>query len=129
MNDLMSGKTKDAIAKAHKSVESVMKLVIGTSEHHTFGKLLDELIKSKVIPEYYDNFLRNFEQLVLGIGKERNLPGRGHGQGRHTIKVPDYLAELTVNLAGSINVFLIKQWRETSKEKDTLEDWEPEDMV
>jgi len=113
ISDLTSGETKDAVIKAHKSVESVMKAVLNTEEHHTFGKLLNELIKSQIIPEYYEEFLKHFEKLALGIVKERNLPARGHGQGRHSETVSPSLAEFAVNLAGSINIFITKHWIES----------------
>lgn len=122
ISDLLSGDTKDAVVKAHKSVESVMKCVLNTKEHYRFGQLLTMLVKSGIIPEYYESFLKHFEQLVLGVGKERNLPGRGHGQGIITTSVSPCLAEFTINLAGSINLFIMKHWietKQTSSDKDT----------
>ena len=115
INDLTNGETKDAVVKAHKSVESVMKTVLETKEHLRYGQLLTRLVKSDIIPQYYEDFLKHFEQLALGAVKERNLPARGHGQGRETTIVPHCLAEFTVNLAGTINVFIIKHWIEIQK--------------
>jgi HEPN domain-containing protein len=112
ISDLTSGDTKNAIINAHKSVESAMKAVLGTNEGHTFGKLLEMLIKSGIIPEYYDEFLAHFERIALGVVKERNLPARGHGQGKRPTVVSRNLAEFAVNLAGSIIVFIIRQWIE-----------------
>ena len=129
IDDLTSGDTKDAVIKAHKSVESTMKTILGTSEHLTFGQLLKKLIKSDIIPEYYENFLKHFEQVALGAVKERNLPGRGHGQGQITTDVPRSLAEFAVNLAGSINVFIIKHGIEVQSESANEEDeLEPDDI-
>jgi hypothetical protein len=109
INDLTASETKDAVVNAHKSVESTMKVVLGTgSEKLRFGQLLRQLIDSQIIPEYYEEFFKNFEQLVVGVGKERNLPGRGHGQGSQATDVHKNLAEFTVNLAGSINLFLLR---------------------
>ena len=109
INDLSASETKDAVVNAHKSVESTMKAVLGTgAETCRFGQLLRALVDSGIIPKYYEGFLSNFEQLVLGVGKERNLPGRGHGQGSQPTDVPKSLAEFTVNLAGSINLFLLR---------------------
>lgn len=129
INDLTSGETKDAVVKAHKSVESTMKTVLGTSEHLTFGQLLERLMKSDIIPQYYEHFLTHFEQLALGVVKERNLPGRGHGQGQTATDVPRSLAEFAVNLAGSINVFIIRRGIEVQQvptgEEDLLS---PDDM-
>lgn len=126
ISDLMSGETKDAVHKAHKSVESVMKTVLETKEPLRFGQLLRKLIDSNIIPEYYDGFMKNFEQLVVGVGKERNLPGRGHGQGSEATTVPHCLAELAVNLAGSINVFIIKHWMEKQKTRSDALDTIPD---
>ena len=112
MSHLQSGEAKDAVVKAHKSVESVMKTVLETSDHLTFGRLLANLIKSGLLPSYYEGFMSHFEQLALAVVKPRNRPGTGHGQGRDAIEVPINLAELALNLAGSINVFLMQEWLE-----------------
>lgn len=119
INDLTTSETKDAVVSAHKSVESTMKVVLGKgSEKLRFGQLLRQLVDSDIIPEYYEGFLNNFEQLALGVGKERNLPGRGHGQGSQPTEVHKSLAELTVNLAGSINLFLLRHLTSDEHEKD-----------
>jgi len=110
IQDFQTGEHKDAIVKAHKSVESVMKVALQTSEHLTFGQLLSQLIGSGIIPEYYEEFLKHFEKVALGAVKERNLPARGHGQGAAIVQVPRPLAEFAVNLAGSINLFIIECW-------------------
>lgn len=115
IQDLQAGETKDAVVKAHKSVESVMKTALRTSEHLTYGKLLEQLIKSGLIPSYYEEFLTHFEKLALGAVKERNRPGTGHGQGSIPIDVPRSLAEFVINLAGSVNLFIIERWIESRK--------------
>lgn len=113
ISDLQSGDTKDAVVKAHKSVESVMKAALQANEPLGFGALLRKLIDSGILPGYYEEFLQHFEKLALGAVKERNLPGRGHGQGTDPIEVPRSLAEFAVNLAGTINLFIIQRWIET----------------
>lgn len=118
LQDLQAGETKDAVVKAHKSVESVMKTALSTDEHLTFGGLLTRLIDSGVLPEYYQEFLSYFEKLALGAVKERNRPGTGHGQGSQTTEVPRSLAEFAVNLAASINLFIINRWIELHPDKD-----------
>ena len=87
------------------------------NEDYTYGKLLEMLIKSNIIPKYYDEFLVHFEKLALGVAKERNLPARGHGQGKKPTLVSSSLAEFTVNLAGAINIFIIKHWIEIRQSK------------
>jgi len=125
---LMSGQTKEAIINAHKSVESVMKTCLETDEHFTFGKLLEEIIRSGIIPSYYDEFLMNFEKLALGAVKERNLPARGHGQGAEPTQVPKSLAEFAVHLAGAINLFILRRWIELRPSDKKIEE-ESDDEV
>jgi len=122
IQDLQSGESKDAIVKAHKSVESVMKVALGAEEHLTFGKLLAELIKSGIIPDYYKEFAAHFEKLALGAVKERNRPGRGHGQGPDVTSVDRSLAEFVINLAGSINLFIMQRWLELRKKEEPAEE-------
>jgi len=125
IQDFQAGDTKDAVVKAHKSVESVMKVALQKDEHLTFGKLLSDLIKSDIIPGYYEEFLKHFEKLTLGAVKERNRPGTGHGQGSEITSVNKSLAEFAINLAGSINLFIIQRWielrKQTSPEPESTE--------
>ena len=115
---LTGGKTKDAVVYAHKSVESVMKSCLETEKHLTFGKLLEKLIKSGIIPEYYKEFLTHFEKLALAAVKERNLPARAHGQGAKPTEVSKNLAEFAVNLAAVIDIFIIRRWIESHPKKE-----------
>lgn len=117
IDDLQSGETKDAVVKAHKSVESVMKTALATREHLRFGGLLSRLIESGLVPEYYEEFLVHFEKMALGAVKERNRPGAGHGQGPEKTEVPRGLAKFAVNLAASINLFIIQRWIELNPDK------------
>ncbi len=109
---LQAGDCKRAVVEAHKSVESVMKLVLDTHEHWTFGRLLSEVCKGGLVPEYYEDFLRHFEMLAIGAVKARNRPGTGHGQGAEAVDVPRSLAQFAIHLAGSLNVFLLEHWIE-----------------
>jgi len=120
---LTDGRTKEAVINAHKSVESVMKTVLDSQEHLTFGQLLSRLIKSGIIPTYYEEFYIHFEKLALGAVKERNRPGTGHGQGVEPTEVSKSLAEFSVHLAAAINLFLIRRWIECRpKERGVTEE-------
>lgn len=119
---LTDGRTKEAVINAHKSVESVMKTVLETQEHFTFGRLLANIINSGIIPGYYKEFMIHFEKLALGAVKERNRPGTGHGQGVESTDLPKSLAEFSVHLAAVINLFLIRRWLESRPQKgETIE--------
>jgi HEPN domain-containing protein len=121
IQDLQAGETKDAVIKAHKSLESVMKTALRTNEHKTFGRLLSDLIDSGLIPEYYDEFLRHFEKVALGAVKERNRPGTGHGQGSEPVEVSRSLAEFTINLVATVNLFIIQRWIEMQSSEQSAE--------
>ena len=127
---LQQGECKNAITAAHKSVESAMKTVLGVTRAK-FGQLIRKTIDSGLIPEYYAGFCSNFEQILLAAGKERNLEGRGHGQGAEVIEVPRRLAEFAINLAAVVNLFLLREWAakhpspsvtEASSEHEILDD-------
>lgn len=114
---LTSGQTKEAIIYAHKSVESVMKTCLGV-EKAKFGALLSKLVKSGIIPDYYEEFLVYFEKIVMGAAKERNQPARGHGQGAAPTGVERSLAEFAVHLAGTVDLFIIRRWIEARPKKE-----------
>jgi len=109
---LTEGENKNAVIAAHKSVESVMKTALGIQEHVTFGELLARLVKSGIIPKYYEEFLIHFEKMALAAVKERNRPGGGHGQGTNQIELPRSLTEFTIHLAAALNIFIVKRWLE-----------------
>jgi Domain of unknown function (DUF7014) len=114
---LDSGDFKKAVTEAHKSVESTMKCVL-ERQTGNFGGLLADVVKSGIVPEYYREFLAHFQKLALGAVKERNLPGRGHGQGAEPQEVTPGLARFALHLAGAINVFLLERWLETKRETE-----------
>jgi len=116
LSSLQAGDFKNAVTEAHKSVESVMKTVLETDVHEPFGKLLGRVVKSGIVPQYYEDFLTHFKKLALGVVKERNQPGTGHGQGKNPRELTRGLAQFTVHLAASVNLFLIERWLESRTE-------------
>jgi len=113
--DLASGETRHAIVMANNALESTMKSILKVQAIKP-GMLVRKMIDSGVIPEYYQDFLKNFEQILLVVSNERNQPGRGHGQGATLAEVPHGLAELAFHLSGVLIVFLIKQHLEKSQQ-------------
>jgi hypothetical protein len=108
--DLTNGDCEGAITNANLAVESVCKVILGVKKTKP-GELYRALIDSGVIPNYYEGFLRVFEENILRcVAIMRNQePGAGHGRGALTTMPPVELAELAVNLSAVIINFLIKQ--------------------
>ena len=55
--------------------------------------------------------LGSCQNVVQGVGYLRNLMGDSHGKGKDPIKPEPHHAELAVNLAGSVSMFLVSTWK------------------
>lgn len=110
VEQLRTGDIKAAVVNAHKSVESVMKVVLETDDNLRFGQLLEAVIKSGILPEYYESFIRNFREVLIGVSKERNRPAGAHGQGRQPTEISETLGEFALHLAGAVDLFLLRSW-------------------
>lgn len=85
------------------------------------GKLFRKLVESNLVPEYYEGFLKSFEENILravSIMRNEEL-GVGHGQGSSNNIIPFELAELAVNLTAVIINFLIGRF--ISNKNNTVE--------
>jgi len=109
-SDLSSGDNKGAMTASNLAFESTIKAILGIEKAKP-GELLRKLIDSGIVPEYYDGFLKGFEEyLVRCVAIARNYEkGVGHGQGRDVSEPPKSLAELTVNLSGVLILYLLKR--------------------
>ncbi len=111
------GKTDDAILHSSHAVESAMKFIlkdmqITVKENANPSTLIDEITKSKILPESYKDFWTKLNQGLQGVITIRNkAPGAGHGPAPGAHRPDDDLAEYAVNLAGSNILFLIRRWR------------------
>jgi len=123
--DLINGDAEGAIHNANLAVESTMKGILGIQKAKP-GELYKKIIELGIIPEYYQGFLKCFEENILrSVAIIRNQePGAGHGQGAKINVVPIALAELSVHLAAVIIRFLIKQ--KLSVKKSPSKDIAPE---
>jgi hypothetical protein len=108
--DLTTADYEGAITNANLAVESVCKVVLGVQKLKP-GELYHALVDSGLVPNYYEGFLKAFEEHILRcVAIMRNQePGAGHGRGVQTEKVPFERAELAVNLSAVLINFLIKQ--------------------
>ena len=108
--DLINGDYHGAIQNANLAVESVCKSILNVNKIRP-GELYRRLIDSGLIPEYYEGFLKVFEENILrcvAIMRNEEL-GAGHGQGIQVNEIPQELAELGVHLAGVMIHYLIKR--------------------
>lgn len=128
--DLTNGDYEGAITNANLAVESVCKQILGIGKARP-GELYRSIIDSGIVPNYYEGFLKAFEENILRcVAIMRNQePGAGHGRGASTTMPPFELAELAVNLSAVLINFLIKQHLKqlaiTTEEGTTVE---PEDL-
>lgn len=113
-SDLTSGDHKGAIHAANLALESTIKAILDIQQDKP-GALFHKLIKSGLIPEYHEGFLRAFEDhIVRSVPMARNFEkGVGHGQGIDVNEPPKSLTELAVNLSGVLILFLLKQHLES----------------
>jgi len=93
------------------------------------GELRRQMIESAIIPSYYNNFMKNFEQILRCVNIARNEEA-GHGQGASIKEVPEPLAELVINFCGSLIVYLMKQHMSSAPElKSASTDPLPDDDI
>lgn len=112
-----SGDFKGTIHHANQSLESTMKSVLGLEKEKP-GKLIRMIIDSGIVPSYYDEFLSNFEQVLRSVNVARNEEA-GHGQGAKIKDVPPALAELVVNICGSLIIYLLRHHMEKEPVKES----------
>jgi hypothetical protein len=74
------------------------------------------LSPSQYTEEVFKQILGGCSTIVNGLGTLRNRLGDAHGQGKKTVRPAARHAELAVNLAGSVAIFLVETW-ENQKSK------------
>jgi len=120
--DLSRGENLSAITKANLAIESVIKSILDVEKAKP-GELFRKMIDSGIIPQYYDNFLNSFEEILRSVTIMRNKePGAGHGSGPKVNEIPDSLAELCINLCAVLIKFLVNRHLELKPNSDTTID-------
>jgi len=113
-SDLTGGDYKDAIFKACKSLESVVKTILTardisftpTSSASTlFGVLIDKAFFND-LPQDGQNAIRDI--VLQSLPTLRNKLA-GHGQGAEVVNISKEYASLAVNLAAVLNMFLVER--------------------
>jgi small-conductance mechanosensitive channel len=120
VNEYQQQHFSHAINEAAKSVESTLKFVLGNNLEADLSKLLKELGKGNLIPPYYNSFFDSFFKIVQATGIVRNKPGNAHGQGTDIVNPPKSLAEFEINLAATVNKFLLECYTEKQKSQEPL---------
>lgn len=117
-----------AVTAASTLLEAVCKHIIEDSGTHweekwNVPKLYSEaarvlkLAPSQHQEEVFKTILGNCQSIVQSIGSLRNKGGDAHAGGRSRVPYKSRHAALTVNLAGSMALFLIETWRARIDEK------------
>jgi hypothetical protein len=111
--DLANGDYEGAIQNAYLSLESTIKCILGIKKAKQ-GELFRKITNIGLIPEYFNGFVRAFEENILrSVAIIRNeQPGAGHGRGDVIQAVPYSLAELAINLTAVLINYLIKRYLE-----------------
>lgn len=74
------------------------------------------LAPSQHTEQVFKQILGGCTSVVEGLGSLRNSVGDAHGQGKRPVKPKERHAELAVNLAGSLALFLVETWSERKEE-------------
>lgn len=110
-----------AITAARTLLETVCKHIldernVGYGEKTDLPKLYHlvseelNLSPSQHTEEVFKQILGGCSSVVNGLGALRNKLGDAHGQGKKPIRPATRHAELAVNLAGSVALFLVETW-------------------
>ncbi len=126
---LSSGDTKGAIHAANLALESTIKSILNI-EREKPGVLIRKVVESGLIPDYHEGFLKAFEEHILrSVPMARNFEkGVGHGQGIDVSEPPRSLAELAVNLAGVLILYLMKRHLELTPQPDVEKKQEEQEI-
>jgi len=109
------GDYKDCILKAACSFESVMKVLLDSPASSTSAAnaLIEALVKTDYFSDIPENVIGIMkDKILLSLPTMRNKFGSGHGQGSSFFDIPKSSANLALNLASSLNTFLVDLYLE-----------------
>lgn len=107
------GDNKNCLIKCLNSFESTMKIIFDEKgwqyeNNATSNKLLNICFENELIPKKMQSEFTSLRSLLeSGIPPVRNHYA-GHGKGKETVVVEDYLARYAVNITGSCILLLIE---------------------
>lgn len=115
---LSTGDYTGCIISANNSLESYLKKLLNKKNDNQ-GSLKKALIKSKLVPDYFNGFLDYFEGLMQSIFTIANKSSR-HGQiekPNDKNKVDEPIASFCLNLVGTLIVFITERHIESKNNK------------
>lgn len=112
-----------AITLARTLLETICKHILDAKgisygadvELHALYKLTANelnLAASQHTEDVFKQILGGCAGIVSGLGTLRNRLGDAHGQGKNPVKPAPRHAELAVNIAGAMSLFLVSTWQE-----------------
>lgn len=128
--------SEGAITSARTLIESVCKHILDDSQE-AYGKNPDlpelyalaakrlRLSPTQHSEKTFRQILQGCSSVVDGLGALRNRLGDAHGQGKGGIRPASRHAELAVNLAGAMALFLVETWEARRDEDATCAPPEP----
>ncbi len=117
---LSIGDYNGSIISANNALESYLKKLLDKKNENQ-GALKKTLIKSNLIPDYFNGFLEYFEGLLQSIFTIANKSSR-HGQiekPNDKNKVDEPIASFCLNLIGTLIVFITDRYLETKPKIET----------
>jgi integrase len=117
----LDGDAEGALTTARELIESICKHVLDEAKiphdrHWNLGQLYNATAKAlQIAPSQQteDDFKRIMgacSTIVQGLGNLRSNLGDSHGKGKDAARAAARHAELAVNLAGAMAIYLVKTW-------------------
>ena len=119
-NELTTGNLKEAIHKACRSLESVLKAILNT-ESGSASSLITRLVEYGFYEGIPEDAAKAFgDQVLMALPFLRNRLA-GHGQGTKVIDVPEVYGELAVHLAAAFILFIVQRSIQLKGKPDDIE--------
>ena len=118
---LSTGDYSGSIISANNAIESYLKKLLDKKNENQ-GALKKTLLKSNLIPDYFNGFLEYFEGLLQSVFTIANKSAR-HGQiEKHDDKnkIDEPIASFCLNLIGTFIVFITERHLETNPKEEIV---------
>ena len=113
---------KNAVLNSCQSYESTLKVILGVNTGDADG-LLSSFIKSSWVADIPNAINKSGlkDKVLSCLPYLRNQLKVGHGKGEDEIIIPKAMAKLSINLASTLNTYIISQYiKYKSEEKEDL---------